>query len=365
MGLVRSEQIFTPEHHHKGYGPMKTFLDQIEQLTATSSQTIETCTSLEALEAFRIEFLGRKGKLADLMPHLATLSLEDKRTAGPAMNELKATVERLFETKKQTLVDAALSAQEEQYKDFDVTAYNRRLLEGSLHPYTHVTQEITSFFRSLGFQVADGPEVESEFYNFEALNVPANHPARDMQDTFWLNIPSLVMRTQTSNVQIHSMETTTPPIAVISMGRVYRQEATDASHDCMFQQLEGMFIDKKVSLSHLIGTIKLFLQKFLDDKNIKLRLRPGYFPFVEPGLEFDASCPFCTTGCSVCKHSRWIEMGGSGLVHPQVLKAGGIDPERYQGFAFGLGLTRLVMLKYGISDIRLLHSCQVEFLKQF
>ncbi len=344
---------------------MKTFLDHIEQLTLTSSQTIEACSSLEALEAFRIEFLGRKGKIADLMPKLASLSLEDKRAAGPAMNELKATVECLFESKKQALVDAALTAQEEQHKDFDVTAYNRRPLEGSLHPYTQVTQEITAFFRSLGFQVADGPEVESEYYNFEALNVPANHPARDMQDTFWLTIPSLVMRTQTSNVQIHSMETHKPPIAVISMGRTYRQEATDASHDYMFQQLEGVFIDKKVSLSHLIGTMKLFLQTFLGDKHLKLRLRPGYFPFVEPGLEFDASCPFCTTGCATCKHSRWIEMGGSGLIHPNVLKAGGIDPNTYQGFAFGLGLTRLVMLKYGISDIRLLHNCQVEFLKQF
>lgn len=344
---------------------MKNVLTQIEQLTIASIQALETSSSLEMLEAVRIEFLGRKGKIANIMPLLADLSLEDKRVVGPLMNELKANVEQLFEAKKQSFADALLAQKEEAFKNFDVTAYTKRQLEGSLHPYTHVHTIITDFFRSIGFQVADGHEAETEFYNFEALNIPANHPARDMQDTFWLNIPSMVMRTHTSNVQIHSMQKYNPPIALISIGRVYRNEATDASHDCMFQQFEGMFIDKNVSLANVIATMKLFLQTFLDDKNLKLRVRPGFFPFVEPGIEIDASCPFCTDGCSTCKHSRWIEMVGAGLIHPNVLKAGGIDPQEFRGFAFGFGLTRLVMLKYGISDIRLLHSSSVEFLKQF
>lgn len=344
---------------------MKNILAHIEQLTKESTQALEASSSLETLENARIEFLGRKGKIANLMPLLAALSLEDKRTAGPLLNELKAKVEELFETKKQFFADTLLAQKEEAFKHFDVTAYTKRPLEGSLHPYTHVHTLITEFFKSIGFQVADGPEAETEFYNFEALNIPANHPARDMQDTFWLTIPAMVMRTHTSNVQIHSMQKYNPPIALISLGRVYRNEATDASHDCMFQQFEGMFIDKNVSLANVIATMKLFLQTFLDDENLKLRVRPGFFPFVEPGIEIDASCPFCKNGCSTCKHSGWIEMVGAGLIHPHVLQAGGIDPQEFRGFAFGFGLTRLVMLKYGISDIRLLHSSSVEFLKQF
>lgn len=344
---------------------MKNILDSIQKLTVTSTDAIEKSNSLDILETVRIEYLGRKGKLAALMPILASLSIEDKRIVGPIINECKETIEKLFEAKKEALIIKNFQEQEEEAKDFDVTAYKPRPLEGSLHLYTQVTKDTVSFFRTLGFQFADGPEVESEYYNFEALNIPANHPARDMQDTFWLNIPALVMRTQTSNVQVRNMEEITPPIAIISAGRVYRQEATDASHDCMFQQLEGMFIAEKVSLSHLLGTMKLFLQYFLNNKDTQLRLRPSYFPFTEPGIEIDASCSFCTEGCSTCKQSGWIEMGGAGLIHPSVLKAGGLDPEKYQGFAFGFGLTRLVMLKYGISDIRLLHNCSMEFLNQF
>ncbi len=344
---------------------MKNILDAIQKLTVTSTEAIEKSDSLDTLETFRIEYLGRKGKLATLMPILASLSIEDKRIAGPLINQCKETIEELFEAKKETLIIKSFREQEEESKDFDVTAYIPRKLEGSLHLYTQVTQDTISFFRTLGFQFVDGPEVESEYYNFEALNIPSNHPARDMQDTFWLNVPSLVMRTQTSNVEVRSMEELPLPIAIISAGRVYRQEATDASHDCMFQQLEGMFIAEKVSMSHLLGTMKLFLQHFLNKQDTQLRIRPSYFPFTEPGIEIDASCSFCTEGCSTCKHSGWIEMGGAGLTHPAVLKACGLDPEKTQGFAFGFGLTRLVMLKYGISDIRLLHNCSMEFLNQF
>ncbi len=344
---------------------MNTLLLAIKKIHTACLESLALSTTLESLEQVRVTFLGRKGKVSELMPSLSALSLEEKREAGPLINDLKKNLEFLCEQKKQTLVKERLSAQEELLKDFDVTAYTPGRMQGSLHPYTHVTHILTTLFSSLGFAIVDGPEVETDFYNFEALNIPKDHPARDMQDTFWLKIPGLLLRTQTSNVQIHEMQKNTPPLALISIGRVYRNEATDASHDYMFQQCEGMFIDKHVSLSHLIGTIKFFLQKLFDNKTIELRIRPGYFPFVEPGIEIDASCPFCTQGCSTCKYNRWIEMGGAGLIHPHVLKAGGIDPETYRGFAFGFGLTRLVMLKYGISDIRLLHSCSMEFLKQF
>lgn len=340
--------------------------EKIKNISSECIKALESSSSLEALEVLRVAFLGRKGKIADLMPQLSSLSIEQKRDIGPLINDLKKNLDYIFEQKKQKLIDMSLKEKEEVFKNFDVTAYTPGRMEGSLHPYTHVTQILMNIFSSLGFEICDGPEVEIDFYNFTALNIPENHPARDMQDTFWLNIPGLLLRTQTSNVQIHSMQKyKNMPLAIASMGRVYRNEATDASHDYMFQQCEGMFIDKHVSMAHLIGTLKLFLQTLFDNKKIKLRVRPGYFPFVEPGIEVDASCPFCTKGCSTCKQTKWIEMGGAGLIHPQVLLAGKIDPKKYQGFAFGFGLTRMVMLKYGISDIRLLHSCNVEFLKQF
>lgn len=217
----------------------------------------------------------------------------------------------------------------------------------------------------MGFEIIDGPELEEDFYNFEALNIPPDHPARDMQDTFWLTLPGRLMRTHTSSVEIHAMLKKKPPLAIVVPGRAYRNEATDASHDFQFMQLEGLLVDKNVSLSNLLATMKSFLQTFFERKDLTLRIRPGYFPFVEPGIEIDMSCPFCTQGCAVCKRTRWIEVAPAGLTHPAVLKACSIDPTEYSGFAFGMGLTRLVMLKYGITDIRLLHSNKVEFLQQF
>jgi len=211
----------------------------------------------------------------------------------------------------------------------------------------------------------DGPEVETSHYNFEALNIPADHPARDMQDTFWLTLPGRLLRTQTSNVEIRTMEQQKPPFAIVSPGRVYRNEATDASHDFMFTQLECLVVDKHVSLSNLLGTVQLFLQRVFGREDLKIRARPGYFPFVEPGVEIDASCLFCTHGCSICKKTTWIELLGSGLTHPNVLRACNLDPEEYTGFAFGMGIERLAMLKYGITDIRLFHSGSLAFLKQF
>ena len=339
----------------------KTIFDLLE----TGKTKFQSCNTREQLETIKTEFLGRKGSFAQLMPLLKDASTEDKRDIGPLLNNAKQELEELYVTRSKELRTLEFQAQEEKQKYFDVTAYKPGQLKGSLHPYTHVSKELASIFTSMGYRYADGPEVETEYYNFDALNIPANHPARDMQDTFWLTLPHMLMRTHTSTVQIRTMQQQTPPLAIFSMGRVYRQEATDASHDYMFQQVEGLFIDTDVSMAHLLATLKTFLRLLLKDETLNLRVRPSYFPFVEPGIEVDVSCPFCTTGCSTCKQTRWIEMGGAGLVHPHVLKAGNIDPEIYSGFAFGFGLTRLTMLKYGISDIRLLHSGQVSFLEQF
>lgn len=344
---------------------MKKITSEIGSLKKAANQAITQASSIELLEKVRVEFLGRKGKVAALMPQLKTLSVEEKRVVGPLLNELKSQLEDLFVTKQHDLQEKRFEQEEEQYKDFDVTAYKTGQSQGSLHPYTHITKEVCAIFRSMGYQVLDGPEVETEEYNFDALNIPATHPARDKFDTFWLDVPGLLMRTHTSTVQIHGMKNKKPPLAFIVPGRAYRYEATDASHDCMFMQLEGLVVDEKISMGNLIATLKVFLQTLFNKKKLSIRVRTGFFPFVEPGIEFDISCPFCTQGCATCKHTRWIEMLGAGLVHPNVLKASGIDPKKYSGFAFGCGLTRLAMLKYGINDIRLLHSGQVSFLKQF
>lgn len=321
--------------------------------------------SLEDLEQCRLTFLSRNGKITQLMTILKELPDQEKRIVGPLLNQLKKTTEQAF-LQRQTELKAILArADQERMRTFDVTAYRFHELQGSLHPYTLTIEHIENIFLSMGFIIADGPEVETDWYNFEALNIPADHPARDMHDTFWLDIPGMLLRTHTSTVQIHMMEQGKLPIAMVNSGRVYRHEATDASHDIMFMQTEGMMIDTNISIANLRAVLQEWLTQLFDTKNLNLRLRPSYFPFVEPGFEVDISCPFCKDGCSVCKRSRWIEMGGTGLIHPNVLRACKIDPSKYSGFAFGFGLTRLVMLKYGITDIRLLHSADISFLRQF
>lgn len=343
---------------------MKSLQKEIETLHVACKQELAALTTTAELEKARVAFLGRKGALAQLMPLLKTASVEEKRIFGPLLNTLKDELENAFAEKQQQILKITCEQEEEQFKDFDVTAYKKREPRGSLHPYTHITQEVTAIFSSLGYTIIDGPEVETESYNFDALNIPASHPARDKFDTFWLTLPEMLMRTHTSTVQIHAMKKNKPPFAFIAPGRAYRYEATDASHDCMFMQVEGLVVGTDISMANLLATLKLFLEK-LFKKELHIRVRTGFFPFVEPGIEFDISCPFCTNGCSTCKHTRWIEMLGAGLVHPQVLIACGIDPTLYSGFAFGCGLTRLAMLKYGINDIRLLHSGEVSFLEQF
>lgn len=317
------------------------------------------------LDALKIEFLGRKGKIADIMAILKNLSLEEKRHYGPALNTLKEELTQAFEHKEQEFLHQKREQEIRQAASFDVTRYKPRVPQGSIHPYTHVIQEVENVFISMGFMIAEGKEVETDFVNFEALNIPADHPAREMHDTFWLDIPGLLLRTHTSTVQVRSMMNKKPPLAIAAPGRCYRHEATDASHDFMFWQCEGLVVDKHISMAHLLGTLKYFLQALFKKEKLDIRIRPSFFPFVEPGVEIDMTCPFCTEGCSVCKKSRWIEICGAGLVHPHVLAACGIDAHEYSGFAFGFGLTRLVMLKYGIHDIRFLHNPKIEFLKQF
>ncbi len=344
---------------------MKTFEKQIRIIQEECNQAIRKAQSEEALEQVRITFLGRNGKIAPLMVKLKTFSTEEKRILGPLLNELKTTTHAAYEKRKAELAQEITKQDDRRQQYFDVTAYRYQPLHGSLHVYTHLIEQLSTIFTSMGYEIVDGPELETEYYNFTALNIPADHPARDLHDTFWFHEPGMLLRTHTSTVQAHVMETRQPPIAVFAPGRCYRNEATDASHDFMFIQAEGLLIDKNVSVSHLLATARAFLQTIFEKEDLEIRVRPGYFPFVEPGLEIDASCPFCTSGCSVCKKTGWIELLGGGLVHPNVLHYSGIDPEKYSGFAFGFGLERIAMIKHGINDIRLFRSNKIQFLDQF
>ena len=344
---------------------MELLTQSIEQIEQEFAITLKAVSTDQELEAVRITFLSRNGRMAALMKELKKLSTEEKRTIGPLLNQLKSNAENAFNMQKETLLYADVQKAAEAKKYFDVTASPFCKKTGRLHIYSQVIDELNDIFISMGFDIADGPEVETDFYNFEALNIPQNHPARDMHDTFWVSSPHHLLRTHTSTIQIHAMQNQSAPLALFAPGRCYRHEATDASHDFMFMQAEGLFIDKNISVSHLLATAKTFIQKIFCDKNLKIRVRPGYFPFVEPGLEIDVSCPFCKNGCSVCKKTQWIELLGGGLVHPNVLKHGSFDPDIYSGFAFGFGLERLIMIRHGINDIRYFHGNELEFLKQF
>lgn len=344
---------------------MNTMKKQIEQLKKEFLQQLATVTSATQLEEVRVTFLGRKGTLSELMGQMKTMATEEKREFGPLLNALKQETEQLFNDKQNAIITQDRQQKELQQQYFDVSAYKPGMLKGSLHIYSQLLERIEDIFISMGYEIADGPEAESDFYNFQALNIPKNHPARDMQDTFWLNVPDMLLRTQTSGIQVREMEKKGAPLAIIAPGRVYRHEATDASHDFMFSQVEGLVVGKNISMSHLLTTAKTFLQEFFEKKDLNIRVRPGFFPFVEPGIEIDMTCPFCATGCSVCKQTQWIEIMPGGLVHPNVLRAGGIDPTEYSAFAFGAGLERIAMIKHGIDDIRLFHSGSINFLKQF
>lgn len=336
--------------------------NRITAINQDFKEKLSAVKNFDQLESLRLEFLSRSGVVSLLMAELKNYSSEEKRELGVIFNNLKNSIQSDFDTKKADMESSKSGLSDIK---FDVSSYMPNQVHGHLHPYTHVENLVENVFISMGYQVVEGPELEDDFHNFEALNIPKDHPARDMQDTFWLNLPGKLMRTQTSTVQIRYMENNKPPIAILSMGRVYRNEATDASHDFVFKQIEGLFVAKDVSMGNLFATIKACLEAIFGKETLQIRVRPSFFPFVEPGVEIDMECPFCLKGCSVCKYGRWIEIMGAGLVHPNVLRACGIDPKVYSGFAFGMGLTRLVMLKYGINDIRLLSSSKIEFLRQF
>jgi phenylalanyl-tRNA synthetase alpha chain len=335
----------------------------LEDLLEQTLQRIDSAQDADALEAVRVEVLGRKGTLAQLSKTMAQLSAEERSSMGKMLNATKQTLEAALDARKAKFDSEALAERlDAEWVDLTLPAPGPR--PGSLHPITQIQSEIEELFLSLGFTVLDGPEVETEYNNFDALNIPADHPARDMQDTFWLATGHL-LRTHTSPVQVRGMKKLGPPLRMIAPGRVFRNEEVDASHEHTFYQLEGMMIDREVSVANLIYFMKTLLSAVFK-REVTVRLRPGYFPFVEPGFELDIQCLICGgSGCPVCKQSGWVELLPCGLVHPNVLKMAGIDPEVWNGFAFGLGLTRLVMMRYGIDDIRWLQSGDLRFAKQF
>ncbi len=337
--------------------------DQLEELRRSALAAFVSAASIEQLETARVEALGRKGVLAQISRDFGKLTPEERGRLGKILNSVKQDLEAEYERKKRSFQRAELSSRlAEEWLDVTLPAPGPR--PGSLHPVTRLQNEIEDLFTSLGFAVLDGPEVETEEFNFDALNIPPTHPARDMQDTFWLSDGHL-LRTHTSPVQVRGMRRLGPPLRMIAPGRVFRNEEVDASHEHTFYQLEGMMIDREVSVANLIYFMKTLLSGIFQ-RDAVVRLRPGYFPFVEPGFELDIRCLICDgTGCAVCKQSGWVELLPCGLVHPNVLRMSGIDPEEWGGFAFGLGLTRLTMMRYGIDDIRQLVGGDLRFLTQF
>lgn len=325
---------------------------------------VKTVIDLDAMEQ---EYFSRKsGAITLLLKQMKELSEEERRTIGKEVHEVKAAIDTAFEQKKQEL---KRSEWEQQLQDERIDVTQPRLPSaphGSLHPNTIVEQELEDLFTSMGFLIAEGPELESDYYNFESVNVPPDHPARDMQDTFYIkDHPDWVMRTHTSSVQVRAMQKYGVPLRMIAPGRCFRNEATDVRHEHTFYQLEGVVVGKDVSISHMKGVLET-IAKHLYGPETHVRLRPKFYPFVEPGMNGEVTCHVCGGGgCKLCKFTGWLEIFGAGMIHPNVLNAGGANPEEYQGFAFGLGLTRLVMLKYKIEDIRHLQSGDLRFLNQF
>ena len=337
--------------------------EQLEELRRSTMAGFASAAAIDDLEEARGEALGRKGTLAKISREFGKLTPDERVRVGKLLNSVKQDLEAEYEQKKRAFAQAQLA--ERLSKEWiDVTLPAPGVRPGSLHPITQLQNEIEDLFTSLGFAVLDGPEVETEENNFDALNIPASHPARDMQDTFWLSNGNL-LRTHTSPVQVRGMRKLGPPLRMIAPGRVFRNEEVDASHEHTFYQLEGMMIDRDVSVANLIFFMKTLLSSIFG-RDVTVRLRPGYFPFVEPGFELDIRCLICDgKGCAVCKHSGWVELLPCGLVHPSVLRMSNIDPDEWGGFAFGLGLTRLAMMRYGIDDIRQFHGGDLRFLTQF
>ena len=338
-------------------------VQKIAQIITQAKSDLEAAGSLSELEAVRVKFLGKKGELTSILKGMGALSPEERKSVGQTANDARETIEQSIEKKQAEL---ALKQMEQQLNNetIDVTMPCKKTPIGHRHPLNLVLDEIKEIFLGMGFDVVEGPEVETEYYNFEALNMPKNHPARDTQDTFYIS-DNIVLRTQTSPVQIRTMEQRKPPIRIIAPGKVYRSDAVDATHSPLFHQVEGMVIDKGITMSDLKGTLDIFAKR-LYGNNTVTRFRPHHFQFTEPSAEMDIMCFSCGgKGCRLCKGEGWIEILGCGMIHPTVLKYGGIDPEEYSGFAFGLGLDRVTMRRYGIDDLRLLFENDLRFLRQF
>ncbi len=334
----------------------------IEELTGEASQAIASAADLQALDAVRVRYLGKSGLLTEQLKSLGSLSKEERPKAGQAINQAKRELQQKIESRKRDLDQAAL-AQRLARETVDVTLPGRGLGSGGLHPVTRTMERIERLFANAGFTVEQGPEIEDDFHNFEALNIPAHHPARAMHDTFYFDAHRL-LRTHTSPVQIRVMEASKPPLKIIAPGRVYRCDS-DITHTPMFHQVEGFLVDDNVSFADLKGVIYDFLSNFFE-RELQVRFRPSYFPFTEPSAEVDIECVMCGgKGCRVCSHTGWLEVLGCGMIHPEVFRHVGIDSEAFSGYAFGMGVERLTMLRYGVNDLRLFFENDLRFLKQF
>lgn len=336
---------------------------QIQEIKDTVQKKLAEAADLQSLENIRVQYLGKKGELTAVLKGMGKLSSEERPVIGALANEVRAFLENEIDRKKNEL-GKALQEQKLKEETLDVTMPGKKQEVGNLHPLTQVLETMKSIFIGMGFEIAEGPEIEYDYYNFEALNIPKNHPARDTQDTFYVS-DNIVLRTQTSPMQVRVMEKQKPPIRILAPGRVYRSDTPDATHSPVFHQVEGLVVDKNVTMADLKGTLEMFVKQLYGEKT-KVRFRPHHFPFTEPSAEMDMSCFACGgEGCRVCKGEGWIEILGCGMVHPKVLANCGIDPEVYSGFAFGIGLERLVMGKYSIDDLRLFFENDLRFLGQF
>lgn len=337
--------------------------EQLSKIREEALVAVKAATALSEIEELRVRFLGKKGEVSSILKQLGGLSAEERPVIGQLANEVRADIDAAISDAKKRLEADALN-QKLAAEKLDITMPGKKSEIGGLHPINTVLNDMIDIFQSMGFDVVDGPEVETDYYNFEALNVPADHPARDMQDTFYLS-DNLLLRTQTSAAQIRTMKTRKPPIRIVCPGRVFRADEVDATHSPVFHQMEGLVVDKGVTMCDLLGVLEKFAHEIYGPET-KVKFRPSFFPFTEPSVEVDVSCSECGgKGCRVCKGTGWIEILGAGMVHPNVLRACDIDPEVYSGFAFGIGLDRLTTTRYKISDIRLLFENDIRFLEQF
>jgi len=344
-------------------------LEQLGDLKSNALQELEGISNFKELESWRVHYLGRRSELTNILRSLTTLPLEEKKAIGARANEVKSFLEDSLKQKGQTLRELELAASAEE-EHIDITLPGRHLPRGRLHPITQTLNEICDIFTSMGFQVVEGPEVEWDYYNFEALNIPDEHPARDTMSTSWVDFQTenrrqMLLRTHTTSVSARTIETMKPPIRVVIPGKVYRYEASDATHVPMFYQIDGVAVGEGITMADLKGTLYEFSRRFFGEDR-KVRFRCDYFPFVEPGVEMAIECLVCGgTGCRLCGDTGWIEILGAGMTHPQVLQRGGVDTDIYTSFAFGMGIERLPMLRYGIDDIRLFYGSDLRFLRQF